>query len=148
MAYLSIWIHMVWSTKNREPLINSVALRQKIFTHIAENAGKKGIELDCIDGGYDHAHALISLGADQTIAKIAQLLKGESSHWVNEQGVIRHKFEWQDDYFAASVSESALGDVRNYIKNQEDHHRKKTFAVEFERFVNTKSLGGSFPIGG
>ena len=135
MAYLSIWIHMVWSTKNREPLMDSVELRQKIFDHISANSRMKGIELDCINGGYDHAHALISLGADQTIAKIAQLLKGESSHWVNEQRVIRAKFEWQDDYFAVSVSESALGVVREYIRNQEQHHRKKTFQEEYVTFL-------------
>jgi len=148
MAYLSIWIHMVWSTKNREPLMNSLELRQKIFTHITENAAKKGIELDCINGGNDHAHALISLGADQTIAKIAQLLKGESSHWVNEQGFIRHKFEWQDDYFAVSVSDSALGNIRDYIRNQEDHHRKKAFAEEFERFMSTVHPHGSIGMRG
>ena len=135
MAYLSIWIHMVWSTKNREPLMDSVELRQKIFDHISANSRMKGIELDCINGGYDHAHALISLGADQTIAKIAQLLKGESSHWVNEQRLMRAKFEWQDDYFAVSVSDSAVGQVRIYIKNQEEHHRKKTFSDEFGEFM-------------
>ena len=115
--------------------MDGIELRQKIFDHISVNSRMKGIELDCINGGYDHAHALISLGADQTIAKIAQLLKGESSHWVNEQRIIRAKFEWQDDYFAVSVSDSAVGQVRIYIKNQEEHHRKKTFSDEFGEFI-------------
>jgi putative transposase len=128
--------------------MDRVELRQKIFDHISVNSRTKGIELDCIGGGYDHVHALISLGADQTIAKIAQLLKGESSHWVNEQQLLRHKFGWQDDYFAASVSESALTDVRRYIENQEEHHRKKTFADEFERFLSTSTLTGFSRIGG
>jgi REP element-mobilizing transposase RayT len=126
---------MVWSTKNRESLINSIELRQMLFNHISENAKKKDIYLDCINGSFDHAHALVSLGPDQTIAKIAQLLKGESSHWVNQQSLIRRKFEWQDDYFAASVSDSAVGQVRIYIKNQEEHHRKKTFSDEFGEFM-------------
>ena len=148
MAYLSIWIHMVWPTKAREPLMNTVELRQKIFDHISDNSRTKGIELDCINGGSDHAHALISLGADQTIAKIAQLLKGESSHWVNEQGFIPRRFEWQDDYFAASISETALGNVRGYIKNQEEHHRKRTLAEEFEKFLGDSDFERSIRIGG
>jgi len=148
MAYLSIWVHMVWSTKDREPLMNSGELRHKIFDHISENAVKKGIDLDCINGGFDHAHALISMGADQTIAKIAQLLKGESSHWVNEQHFIRCKLEWQDDYFAVSVSETALGNLRDYIRNQEEHHRKRTFAEEFKRFLNATALAGSIEMRG
>lgn len=148
MAYLSIWIHLIWSTKNREPMMNSTELPQKIFGHLAENAGKKGIKLDSINGGNDHVHALISLGADQTIAKIAQLLKGESSHWVNEQDFIRRKFEWQDDYYAVSVSETRLFALREYIRDQEEHHRKKTFAEEFERFLSTSALVGSNELGG
>ena len=140
MAYLSIWIHMVWSTKNREPLMNSVELRGKVFNHISENAAKKDIYLDCINGSFDHAHALVSLGSDQTIAKIAQLLKGESSHWLNQQNLIQRKFEWQDDYFAVSVSDSAVGQVRIYIKNQEEHHRKKLFLEEFTEFMQNGGL--------
>lgn len=110
-------------------------LGEKISTHIAENAVKKDIYLDCINCAADHVHALISLGSDQTIAKIAQLLKGESSHWLNQQNLIQRKFEWQDDYFAVSVSDSAVEQVRIYIKNQEEHHRKKLFSEEFREFM-------------
>jgi len=106
-------------------------LRRRVCRHIAENAVSKNICLDSINGSADHLHALISLDSDQTIAKIAQLLKGESSHWVNQESVGRLKFEWQDDYFAESVSWSALSSVRRYIADQEEHHRKKSFAEEF-----------------
>ena len=109
-------------------------LRQKICIHIAENAVSKNIHLDCINGSADHLHALISLGSDQTVAKIAQLLKGESSHWVNKEISGRLKFEWQDDYFAESVSWLALSAVRRYIADQEEHHRKKLFDGECAEF--------------
>lgn len=98
------------------------------------------VPLDCINGSFDHAHALVSLGPDQTIAKIAQLLKGESSHWLNQQNLIQRKFEWQDDYFAVSVSDSEVGQVRIYIKNQEEHHRKKLFSEEFREFMQNEGL--------
>ena len=111
MPYLRVWIHLIWATKNRQPLI-SKELRPKLFAHIRENARKKGIHLDSINGVADHVHALIALKADQLIAKVAQLLKGESSHWVNDQKLTPHKFEWQDEYIALSVSESAVDAVR------------------------------------
>lgn len=140
MAYLRVWIQLVWSTKNREQLINSADLRQKLFQHITENATSKSIRLDCVNGTYDHVHALVSLGPDQTIAKIAQLLKGESSHWLNQQNIVCGKFEWQDDYFASPVSDSAVERVRTYIKNQEEHHRKKLFSEEWGEFMSHHGL--------
>ena len=134
MPYVRIWIHHVWSTKNRFPFMDG-ELRRRICSHIAENAVDKSIRLDSINGSTDHLHALISLGSDQTIARIAQLLKGEASHWVNKENLGRFKFEWQDDYFAESVSWSALSSVRTYIANQEEHHRKKSFAEEFDEIA-------------
>jgi len=64
-----------------------------------------------------------------------QLIKGESSYWINKNGLTKPKFEWQDEYYAVSVSESILNKVREYIKNQEEHHRKKTFLDDFDEFI-------------
>ena len=72
-------------------------LRQKILRHIQENAKSKNIYLDCINSAIDHVHTLVSLKSEQSIAKVAQLLKGESSHWVNKENLGRGRFEWQDD---------------------------------------------------
>ena len=68
------------------------------------------------------------------------LLKGESSFWVNKQGLTKRKFEWQDEYIVLSVSYSAVDKVRAYIKNQEEHHKKKTFAEEYEEFLKKNDL--------
>lgn len=134
MPYTKIWIHLIWSTKNREPIIYQ-ELRPKLFHHIRENAKIKGIYFDTINGYLDHVHVLLRLKPDQSVAKVAQLLKGESSHWVNDQKLTGVKFEWQDEYIALSVSESLVDKVREYIKNQEKHHQKKTFAEEYEQFM-------------
>jgi len=134
MPYVRIWVHLIWSTKDRVPTLG-VGLRQTVFSHIMENARKKDIYLDTINGVADHVHTLISLGSDQTIAKVAQLLKGESSHWVNQENLSKIKFEWQDEYIAISVSDSMIDTVRDYIRNQEEHHRKKTFAEEYDEFM-------------
>ena len=69
-----------------------------------------------------------------------QLIKGESSHWINQQKLTLEKFEWQDEYFAVSVSESMVDRVRNYIKNQEVHHAKKTFQEEYDLFFERYSF--------
>jgi REP element-mobilizing transposase RayT len=69
------------------------------------------------------------------MSKIMQLVKGESSFWINKQNLCNKKFEWQDEYFAVSVSESMLDSVRGYILNQEEHHRKKTYQEEYDEFI-------------
>ena len=110
-------------------------MRQTIFNHIKENAKEKGIYIDFINGYTDHVHCLVSLGIDQSMSKIMQLIKGESSFWINKNGICEDKFEWQDEYFAVSVSESIVDRVREYIKKQEEHHQKKTYAQEYDELI-------------
>ena len=102
-----------------------------------QNAKSKGIFIDCINGHTDHFHCLIGLNADMSIAKAMQLIKGESAFWMNKQQLTKFKFEWADEYFAVSVSESMLDKVRAYIAGQEEHHRKKSFQEEYQAFINT-----------
>lgn len=139
MPFVKVWIHFVWSTKNREPFLSD-NIRSKVFQHIRENAREKGIFIDFINGYVDHAHCLISLGTDQTIEKIMQLIKGESSYWINKNGLCPGNFAWQDEYFAVSVSETVVDKVRDYIKRQEEHHRKRTFQEEFDEFIARAGL--------
>ncbi|WP_213280245.1 IS200/IS605 family transposase [Chryseobacterium indologenes] len=135
MAFIKIYIHLVFSTRNRDPFLNTFDIRLKVWKHIKEYATEKGIFLDMINGYSDHCHCLISLGSDQNIEKIVQLIKGESSHWINKNDLVKGKFSWQDEYFAVSVSESMIESVRHYIKNQEKHHQKKSFTEEYREFV-------------
>jgi REP element-mobilizing transposase RayT len=134
MGFVKMWVHLVWATKRRESLLNK-DLRKIVFSHIRQNALTKNIHIDFINGHVDHLHILVSLDADQSIGNITQLINGESSFWINKNKLIPQKFEWQDDYFAVSVSESGVDKVREYIKNQEEHHRKKTFQQEYDEFM-------------
>ena len=134
MSYIKVWIHYVWATKNNKPVLNK-EIRDVLYPHMLDNARKKGIWLDTVNGFTDHVHCLISLGKEETLAKVAQLLKGESSNWLNKQVLGAAKFGWQDDYYAVSVSESQVGRVRNYIRRQEAHHKKKTFGEEVDEFM-------------
>ncbi|MEZ4907674.1 MAG: IS200/IS605 family transposase [Saprospiraceae bacterium] len=136
MPYIKIYIHLVWSTKNRVPFLNTQELRNKVWNHIKENGKEKEIYIDFIGGYSDHCHCLLSLGADQNISKVVNLLKGESSHWINKNNFIKDKFGWQDEYFAVSVSESIVDNVREYIKNQENHHKIKSWNEEYDELIS------------
>ncbi|RNL49551.1 IS200/IS605 family transposase [Pedobacter jejuensis] len=135
MSYVKIWVHLVFSTKNRQPYLTK-NIRYKLQSHIIENCKAKSIYLQAINGYTEHLHCLISLGKEQNIAKIAQLIKGESAYWVNKNNLTNETFIWQDDYFAVSVSESGVERVINYIKNQEKHHQWKSFNDEVQEFAN------------
>ena len=111
-----------------------------ILQHIRENAKTKDIHVDYVNGDREHVHCNVSLNADQAISKVIQLIKGESSFWINKNNLAQGKFEWADDYYAVSISESQLPRVREYIKNQEEHHRKKTWQEECDEFMEKYGL--------
>lgn len=136
MSYIKVMIHLVWGTKNREPLLTEEK-RKLLFSHIRENARSKDIYIDTLGGYTDHVHCLVSLGKDQSISKVVMLIKGESSYWANKESLVKSKFEWAADYFAASVSESAVEKVRAYINQQEAHHRKITFTEEYDKLMSS-----------
>lgn len=135
MSWVRIWVHLVFSTKHRTPYLKTLEIRETMFNHIAENAKKKDIWMESVGGYSDHAHCLVSLKRNQNISQVAQLIKGESSSWINKNRLLEDHFNWQDDYWAVSVSESHLNSVINYIQNQEDHHRIKSFAKEVDIFM-------------
>lgn len=134
MAYVRMWIYVVWATKCRYPYFTG-PVKYDVFNHMRYNAGKKGIYISEINGYLEHVHCLISLTADQSVAGVVQLLKGESSYWINRQEIIPEVFEWADEYYAASVSESQVEKVRQYIRNQEAHHRWKGWDEELDEFL-------------
>ncbi|MGB3079946.1 MAG: IS200/IS605 family transposase [Saprospiraceae bacterium] len=145
MPFIRVYLHFVWATKNRIPFLCSETLRQAMWKHIEENARIKEIHTLNIGGYNDHCHCLISLTKDQTISKIAQLLKGESSFWINRtdllvEGFSKRKFEWQKDYFVESVSPNLLPSIQNYILSQEHHHTLPGFYDEYDKFLDEFDL--------
>jgi putative transposase len=130
MAYVKIWLHCVWGTKNRDRILTT-DVRKDLIDHILENARTKNINIDSINGYKEHLNCLIRLAPDQTLANVIQLIKGESSFWMNKNKKTTVKFEWADEYYAASVSKSHLKRVRQYIANQEmKHNPNKGFHKE------------------
>lgn len=135
MAQVRIWVHTVWGTKNRLPFMHNKSRRISLFKHIKSYAKDKDIYLDFINGTSDHVHCLVSMACDQNIAQIMKLLKGESSSYAGKQHLFTADFDWAIDYYAVSVSQSQVEMVRNYLKKQEEHHRKKSFEEECKVFM-------------
>ncbi len=139
MSYLRILVHCVWTTHNRIPYLTK-AIRSEVIFHIRENSISKGIYIDHINGYDDHLHALISLGANQTISEIMQKIKGESSYWINKNKLTRLKLQWQDDYYAVSIGISQLDILRKYIRNQDLHHQKVPIQEELDVLIKEYGL--------
>jgi putative transposase len=138
-SYNKIWIHAIWSTKYREPLIQQ-NVENKIFHYIAEQLRAQGCPVRIINGMPDHIHCLFLLTPKKSIADVIKQIKGSSSHYINQNNIITEKFAWQTGYAAYSVSESGVEKVFAYIKNQKSHHRKNNFQNEYETFIKLYRL--------
>jgi len=130
MSYVSSFVHCVFSTTERLPLLTA-ELRERLWPFLGGIARQNGMKALEIGGVEDQVHLLLSLPATMPIAKAMQLVKGGSSKWIHETFPEHHGFAWQEKYGAFSVSASRLGQVAKYIRSQEEHHRKVTFHEEF-----------------
>ena len=143
-TYSKIWLHFIWSTHERVSLI-APNWKSELINHFKENSQKKAIYIDTANGVSDHFHLLINLSTTQSPALVANLLKGESSNWINSNDFCQNKFAWQEGFSVFSVSHSHLSRVRKYIWNQEQHHRKMTYLEEIEKFLIAYEIGRETP---
>jgi len=138
-TYICLNIHYVFSTKNREPMIDK-DVRDRLWAYLGGIAKTNKMKALCIGGTDNHIHALLSIPATISVAKGIQLLKGGSSKWVHETFDHHEKFGWQEGYGAFSVGISQVDDTIAYIHNQEQHHRKRTFKEEYLAFLQKHSI--------
>ena len=122
--------HIVFSTKSRQPLI-APDLAPRLYEYVGGIARNTGGVLMAAGGTADHVHLLVSLGKQSAVAEVVRDLKANSSRWVHETFAKLSAFAWQTGYGAFAVSYSNLDEVRRYIANQQEHHRKRTFKEEF-----------------
>ena len=108
--------------------------------NLSEYSHEKGIYMKINYFNADHTHALIDLPTNLTIEQLVQLLKGSSSHWINQNHLVKGRFAWGRGYGAFSVSHSEVSKVAKYIARQEEHHRKRSFREEYERFIERYGL--------
>lgn len=138
-SYSRVWLHIVWATLERRPLLPKPAAAQ-LSGYLSKYAAEKGIYMKINYVNADHVHALIDLPTNLCIEDMMQLFKGSSSHWINQSNLLPDKFAWGRGYGAFSVAQSGVDDVANYIANQEEHHRKKSFSEELALFVKRYEL--------
>jgi len=125
-SYSRCWIHLIWETHRREPVLDKCAAA-KASANLSEYTYEKGIYLKINYFNADHTHALVDLPTSLTIEQLVHLLKGSSSHWINENRLVKGRFAWGRGYGAFSVSHSDVSRVCRYIAKQGEHHRKKNF---------------------
>jgi putative transposase len=112
----------------------------KVSRFLSNYSIEKGIYMKINYINPEHMHTLIDLPTNKCIEEVVQLFKGSSSHWINEQKLLRGRFAWGRGYGAFSVSHSDVDRVAAYIAGQQEHHRKKSFSEEFELFVKKYGL--------
>lgn len=133
-AYCRCWVHIVWGTLDGQPLLDEIA-RAKVSVYLTEYAASRSIPVRVTYVGSDHAHAVIDLPTNQTIEDVVHLLKGSSSHWINENKLTAETFAWATGYQAFSVSHTIIGNVGGYLANQPELHKTKSFQDEMREFA-------------
>jgi REP element-mobilizing transposase RayT len=129
-AFTQLYVHLVFAVKYRERLLTK-EMRDELFKYISGIISNRKHKVIIINGMADHIHILIGLNPNDKISDLVACVKRESSSFINEKKFFRGKFHWQDGYGAFSYSRSQLDVIYKYIKNQEVHHKKRTFREEY-----------------
>jgi len=138
-SFTSCLLHCVWATKERRPLIKP-ELQPRLWAYIGGIARENDMRALIVGGVEDHVHSVISLPRALSIAKAIQLLKGNSSKWIHETFPDQQEFGWQEGYGAFSIGISGLDDTIAYVRNQAQHHQKKTFKEELMIFLKKHGM--------
>lgn len=135
----SVNIHYVFSTKNREKLIER-EIQPRLWAYMGGIARQNKMVAQAIGGTTDHVHLLITLPTTLSISKAIQLIKAGSSKWIHEEFPGMSSFSWQAGYGAFSVSVGKVPQIKDYISRQEEHHRFKPFEEEYIEFLKMSGI--------
>jgi REP element-mobilizing transposase RayT len=131
----NILLHVVFSTKNRQPFIDQ-SIERELFKYLATACNTLGCPTHGIGAADDHIHIACSLGRTISVSKLIQEIKQDSSQWMKSQGRQYVDFAWQNGYGAFSIGQSQLDDLRDYIAKQREHHHRESFQDEFRRLLD------------
>jgi putative transposase len=130
----NILLHIVFSTKNRAPLIRA-EIEPELYPYLTSVCNACHCPAHTVGGTDDHVHLVCSLGRTVTTAELLEEIKKSSSKWIKAKGAPFDHFSWQAGYGAFSIGQSQLDAVRRYIAGQREHHRRRTFQEEFREFL-------------
>lgn len=133
-TYAQIYIQYVFAVKGRQNLLQ-LPWRIEVFKYISGIIKAKGQKSIIVNGVADHVHVFVGLKPSMNISDLIRDIKNNSSKFINQQGWVKGKFFWQEGYGAFSYAHSQIENVYQYISNQEEHHRKKTFKEEYLEFL-------------
>jgi putative transposase len=139
MSHTSLWYHIVFSTRNREPCLDP-GMRPRLFEYLGGAVRGEGGTALAINGVADHVHLLVRLRSDTAVSAVVGAIKANSSGWIHRTLPGYAGFAWQTGYGAFTVSASQVGKVREYIENQEEHHRVRTYQEEFLAFLKAHGI--------
>ena len=129
-TYIQIHLQFVFAVQNRISLIHP-SWKNELYKYITTIVQNDGHKLLIINDMPDHIHILIGMRPTQSVSDLMKEVKGDSSYWINQKHFVQGKFSWQEGYGAFSYSKGQVPTVIDYIKNQEEHHKKKTFREEY-----------------
>ena len=135
----AVYLHIVFSTKNRDPYLYNPELRSRIHNYIGGTINSLGCQSLIVGGVEDHVHILLRHSRTEAIAKVVGTVKSRSSAWAKDVGRVSG-FEWQAGYGAFSVGWREIEIERRYIENQEEHHRKVSFREEYLRMLSENGI--------
>ena len=135
-SYKSILYHIVFSTKDRKPLLNN-KIRKKVYDFILKKCKISRYYLHQIGGTEDHIHLLIYIPPKISLSKAIGVIKGSSSHYINKDLLFEDGFHWQNGYGVITINYKNFNMINEYIKNQKEHHQEGTFLTEYEKMDNS-----------
>ena len=138
-SFTKLTYHVIFSTKYRQPLIRE-SIRERLYEYLGGTIrGLKGHLIE-IGGVEDHLHLLANFSPALSLSDVIRDLKSNGSRWVNELKAVPGRFEWQKGYACFTVSYSQRGQIQNYIRNQREHHRKRTFQEEYIEYLRRHEI--------
>ena len=135
-----VWLHIVFSTKERRPFLQDETYRNAMFRMLSHHVKETGCLSASVGGYVDHAHLLVGLSRTITMAKLVEQIKTETSKWAKSSEGGSSLFSWQAGYGAFSVSHSKRDDVDAYIRRQSEHHAKLSFQDEFRKICERHGI--------
>lgn len=133
-TYSQIYIQYVFAVKYRQNLLHK-SWREELFKYMAGIIREKGQKPIIVNGVEDHVHIFVGLKPAMSISSLIRDVKNNSTNFINDRGLVKGKFSWQEGYGAFSYAQSQISNVFRYIENQEEHHRKRTFRDEYLDFL-------------
>ena len=138
-TFTNLHYHIVFSTKHREPWVKP-SFEARVWAYLAGIAQHNHLKPIQIGGIEDHVHLLLGCPPTVCMSEVLRLIKGGSSGWIKQNLPSCGGFGWQDGYGAFTVSQSQINEVRDYIRDQREHHRFKTFQEEYRAFLDKHGI--------